>query len=92
MDGDQWADSIDVRPAFQFKGTIELSEADWGRFFARHPYSLELFYSSFLESKNPSFWVGLLSGRSQFADKCSWEKMKESDWDALLAKQPQLAG
>ena len=27
-----------------------------------------------------------------FADKCPWEKMKESDWDALLARQPQLVG
>lgn len=41
---------------------------------------------------NPSFWVGLLSGQPQFADMCPWEKLKESDWDVLLAKQPQLAG
>ena len=49
-------------------------------------------YPSFLEDEEPSFWVELLSGQPQFADKCPWEKMKESDWDALLAKQPQLAG
>ena len=39
----------------------------------------------------PSFWVELLSGQPQFADKCPWEKLKDSDWEALLAKQPQLA-
>ena len=49
-----------------------------------HLKALELFYSLFLESKNPSFWVELLSP-PQFADKCPWEKMKESDWEALLA-------
>ena len=41
---------------------------------------------------NGSFWIGLRSGQPQFADKCPWEKMKDSDWDALLAKQPQLVG
>ena len=33
-----------------------------------------------LESKNPSFWIGFLSGQPQFAVKCPWEKLKESDW------------
>ena len=46
----------------------------------------------FLKSEEPSFCVGLLLGQPQFADKCPWEKMKESDWEALLAKQPQLEG
>ena len=40
---------------------------------------------------NGSFWGGLLSEQPQFADKCPWEESKESDWEALLAKQPQLA-
>ena len=48
--------------------------------------------ASFLESEEPLFLGGLLSGQPQFADKCPWKKLKESDWDALLAKQPQLAG
>ena len=85
-------DIIYARSEVRFKGPKELSESDWGRFFAWHPQLLEQLYSRFLESKNPSFWVELLSGQPQFADKCSWEKMKESDRDALLAKQPQLEG
>ncbi|MBQ7189637.1 MAG: hypothetical protein IJR99_09510 [Kiritimatiellae bacterium] len=45
----------------------------------------------FLESKDPPFWGGLLSGQPQFADKCPWENLEDNDWEALLAKQPQLA-
>jgi hypothetical protein len=34
----------------------------------------------------------LLSGQPQFAEMCPWEKLKDSEWEELLAKQPQLAG
>jgi hypothetical protein len=39
-----------------------------------------------------SFLANLLVSQPQFADKCPWEKLKGSDWEARLAKQPQLAG
>ena len=40
---------------------------------------------------NVSFLGELLSGQPQFADKCPWEKLKDGDGEALLAKQLQLA-
>ena len=84
------ADIIEARPELRFKGPKEFTESDWGRFFARLPQMLEA-YPSFLEDKDPSFWGEFLLELPQFADKCPWERLKDSDWEALLAKQPQLA-
>ena len=43
LDGDQWADLIEARPAFRSRGPWELSSWDWGRFFARLPDRLEAY-------------------------------------------------
>ena len=90
LDGDQWADLIEARPAFRSKGPWELSSWDWGRFFARPPDRLEA-YPAFKESDEPSFWASFLAGQPQFAEKCPWDKLKGRDWAMLLCEQPQFA-
>ena len=90
LDGDQWADLIEARPAFRSKGPWELSSWDWGRFFARLPDRLEA-YPAFKESDEPSFWASFLAGQPQFADRCAWDKLEGYDWALLLEDQPQFA-